>query len=84
MLGLADVKLHHYIPQMYLRRFAGADGLIRVVDRNASDDELRADTRNVGAKRGFNNFPLEDVEVSTEGVAVHARRYREHVAQSAH
>ncbi len=61
-----DVKNQHYVPRMFLRGFAGADGLVRRVDLETGRI-VRRSTKSIGSDVGFNNFAIDGVEVSTEG-----------------
>ncbi len=65
ILGTTEVKNQHYIPQMYLRGFARGDQ-VRMVDLGTGKDSIRTNVRNAGAQRGFNNFRIDEFEVSTE------------------
>src|SRR5437899_745438 len=61
-----DVKNQHYVPQMFLRGFAGSDGLVHRLDLQMG--QTPADmTRNIGSENSFNNLEIAGVEVSTEG-----------------
>jgi hypothetical protein len=60
-----DVKNQHYVPRMFLRGFAGADGRVRRVDLEMGRT-VRRSTKSIGSGPSFNNFEIEGVEVSTE------------------
>jgi uncharacterized protein DUF4238 len=49
---MSDPKLHHYVPQFYLRRFADADGQLWVWDRD-HDRIFASGPRSVAAERDF-------------------------------
>ena len=51
-----DNILHHFVPQFYLKRFVGADGLLWVYDKD-TDRAFSANPRNVAAERGFYALP---------------------------
>jgi len=57
-------KLHHYVPQFYLRRFANDKDQIGVYQR-ASGKTFVAPVSQTGAESGFYNILTEDGEVST-------------------
>jgi hypothetical protein len=65
VLATTNVTNQHYIPKMYLRGFASGDQ-IRVIDLATGNDSIRTNVRNAGARRRFNNFRIEEFEVSTE------------------
>ena len=50
------VTLHHFVPQFYLRRFAGQDGLLQVYDKD-EDRVFSANPRNLAGERGFYTLP---------------------------
>ncbi len=49
---MSDPKLHHFVPQFYLRRFTDADGLLWVWNRD-SDKAFRTNPTNVAAQNYF-------------------------------
>jgi len=49
---MSDPKLHHYVPQFYLRRFCDAAGRLWAWDREA-DRVFIASPRSVAAERSF-------------------------------
>ena len=51
-----DNTLHHYVPQFYLKRFVGADGLLWVYDKD-TDRVFTANPKNLAAERGFYALP---------------------------
>ncbi len=48
--------LHHYVPQFYLKRFVGTDGLLWVYDKD-NDRIFSASPRNLAAEHGFYELP---------------------------
>ncbi len=49
-------RLHHFVPQFYLKRFVGPDGLLWVYDKD-SNRVFQVNPRNVAAERGFYQLP---------------------------
>src|SRR5690242_5347543 len=66
VLAPTDVKLQHYVPQFYLRRFADAKDLVRVVDLSDGGRAFRTNIRNAAAETRFYDIPVGDETVSTE------------------
>ena len=48
--------LHHFVPQFYLKRFVGPDGLLWVYDKD-TDHVFQASPRNLAAEHGFYSLP---------------------------
>ena len=51
-----DNDLHHFVPQFYLRRFVGSDGLLWVYDKD-TDRTFGTNPKNVAAAHGFYKLP---------------------------
>ena len=50
------ITLQHFVPQFYLKRFVGADGLLWVYDKDHGR-VFSANPRNLAAERGFYDLP---------------------------
>lgn len=63
-------RKHHYVPQFYLRGFAGDKGQLLVTDR-PSGKTFRTNPSNVAAQRDFNtvNIPETDPQIVEKGLA---------------
>ena len=48
--------LHHFVPQFYLKRFVGPDGLLWVYDKD-TDHVFQANPKNLAAQHGFYTLP---------------------------
>ena len=55
-LKVKEHTLQHFVPQFYLRRFAGRDGLLWVYDKD-TDRIFSSTPRNLAAERGFYTLP---------------------------
>ena len=64
-VGYTDVKRPHYVPQMWLKRFADESGQVRAHDQ-ATGREFRTDPKNVGAIGRYYDVPLGDKTLSIE------------------
>ena len=53
---MSQPKLHHYVPQFYLRRFVDASGLLWLWDRE-QDRVLRGRPNKIAAENGFYRIP---------------------------
>jgi Protein of unknown function (DUF4238) len=51
-------RKHHYVPQFYLRGFAGDKAQLFVIDRS-TETPFRTDPKNVAAERDFNTVDVE-------------------------
>ena len=49
-------RLHHFVPQFYLKRFVGSDGLLWVYDKD-SNRVFQTNPKNIAAIRGFYRLP---------------------------
>jgi len=65
-LGPTETKRQHYVPQFYLRPFAGQDGNIRVADLEGRS-EYRTSIKNVAVETHFYDLEVEGLSVSLEG-----------------
>lgn len=57
----APPRKHHYVPQFYLRGFAGDKGQLLVTDR-PSEKVFRTNPGNVAAQRDFNTIEVEGTD----------------------
>ena len=64
-LSPTDVKRQHYVPMMFLERFAGGDGRIRVFDLD-KESEYRTSLKNAALETHFNDLEIDGVKLSTE------------------
>lgn len=51
-----DNDLHHFVPQFYLRRFVGSDGLLWVYDKD-NDRTFGTNPKNIAAEHRFYQLP---------------------------
>ena len=56
-LNVKGYTLQHFVPQFYLRRFTGQDGLLWVYDKD-TDRIFSSTPRNLAAERGFYALPV--------------------------
>lgn len=66
ILGLTNVKRQHYVPQMYLRQFAGNDGKLLVVDLDNQDRLFRTSLLNAAVEARLYNLEIEGRVYSAE------------------
>ena len=64
-LSPTEAKLQQFVPQMFLKSFAGTDGLLRVFDLD-SKNQVRTSPRNAAAESRFNDVEVDGAVLSTE------------------
>lgn len=66
ILGLTDAKRQHYVPQMYLRQFAGNDGKLQAVDLDDQDRIFRTSLLNAAVEARLYNLKIKGRIYSAE------------------